>query len=169
MRVPVGDEKFFFQLASSLLLFLALLVLHPLGLLALEEGIDLVALQQRGDDHREDYEPYYGCVDLLRPAIDEEQQQQPKHARHQCGLPPDPLPITRRARQAQSARQSGHWAPGFHHRRKVREIGLDVGFDPLSVALLRIVQVDGQTQGQAIAVNPHLRLASHRPELVGSI
>ena len=75
----------------------------------------------------------------------------------------------RRARQAQGARQPSHRVPGFHHRRKVREIGLDVGFDALAITLFWIDQVDGQAQGQAIAVNPHLPLAGHRLELARHI
>ncbi len=150
------------------MLLLALFMFCTLGRHPLGKGLGLMALHQWRDDHGNDDSYHRSHVDLLGLAIDDEQQQQPKHARHQCGLPPDPLPLTGGVRQAQGARRPGHRvfeeAGGRRHLPgKVGEIGLDVGFNPLTVALRRVDQVDAQAQRQAAAVNPYFALAGGAP------
>jgi hypothetical protein len=48
----------------------------------------------------------------------------------------------------------------------IGKIRLNVSFDALTVALLRVFQVGGQAQGEAVAVNPNLPVPDGVAELV---
>jgi hypothetical protein len=52
---------------------------------------------------------------------------------------------------------------------EVEEVGPDVGLDTLAIALFWIEQVNGQAQGQAIAINPYFTRAGCSLVLSGHI
>ena len=146
------------RLLGRRLLFLLLFVFRLPGGLLPVKGIDLLTLQERRDDHRENDGHDESGIDPLRLAVGDGQGQQAQRAQPQAEVQADLSPTVWGARQPQPSRQPVQRASGRGQSRavKVGEIRLDVGLDPFAVLLLGVFHVQGHPQRKPVAVNPDL-------------
>ncbi len=155
MRVPIRGRHVCHRLATGGLFFSFALLLRAGGIHLVREGVGLLALQQRRDDHRGQHGKDEGGVEFFRAITGHEQGQKSQADReHQRR---GRLLAGRRARPARE--MAAHRGYGGFFCREAGKIGLDLGLDALALLVGRVDQVDAQPDGQAALIQPDLALA----------